>query len=183
MQAASYYDFRLGYRFSTYATYYIRQAVTRGIQDQSHLIRVPVYADEALRNAYKKGGAEIDSNPLLLSAQRARNLNSLDKPVRPGESDSATLGDLISDGNQNVHVSSAESNDARRRLEKALDTLPRREALVLRLRFGFDDGEAKTLEEVGKALGVTREWARQVEAKALKMLRSGGRRKMIEDLL
>ena len=193
------FDHRRGYKFSTYATWWIRQAVTRGIADQARTIRVPVHMVETInrmireeqRLVQKWGRDPTDEelaevlgttlNKVLLARKAARETVSLDKPV--GEEGHGTLGEFVEDRNTSSLEEVVTATTLREHLEHALDTLEERESMVIRMRFGLEDGHCRTLEEVGKAFGVTRERIRQIESKALHRLRTEARFSGLRDYL
>jgi len=188
MRAAKKFDYRRGFKFSTYATWWIRQAVTRAIADQSRTIRVPVHMGDQIsrmlrtqhhlkqqlsRDPTMEELAEaLDVQPKKVESmiQAARHPFSLQTPI--GEEEDDMLGDFIEDQQTPAPDESATQNILRERLIEALSQLPAREARILQLRYGLMDGEAHTLKEVGRKMGVTRERVRQIEAQALRRLRN-----------
>ncbi|HHX28081.1 MAG: RNA polymerase sigma factor RpoD [Bacillota bacterium] len=199
IKAVEKFEFRRGFKLSTYATWWIRQAITRAIADQARTIRIPVHMVETInklirtsRHLIQELGREPTPEEVAeemgITADKVRDILkiaqepvSLETPI--GEEEDSHLGDFIEDEDAPAPVDAASFLLLREQIESVLDTLNDREQRVLRLRFGLDDGKARTLEEVGREFGVTRERIRQIEAKALRKLRHPQRSKRLKDYL
>lgn len=199
MRAIDKYDYNKGFKFSTYATWWIRQAITRAIADQAKLIRVPVHMNDTigkLKRINKKLTQEFGREPTNEELAKQMELpvekivdifrisqDPISMDTKVGDEDDSFLSDFIQDENTLTPTQSTRESMLNDSVEDVLDSLTEKEAMVIRLRYGIDNGETKTLEDVGKMFGVTRERIRQIEAKALRKLRHPSRSQKLKDFL
>lgn len=199
MKAIEKFDYSRGFKFSTYATWWIRQAITRAIADQAKLIRVPVHMNDTinrLKKINKQLTQEFGREPTIEELAEAMDmteekvaeifriaLEPVSMDAKIGDEEDSSLSDFIHDENNPTPQQATRNQLLDENLEKVLASLTEKEAMVLKLRYGLDDGETKTLEDVGKMFGVTRERIRQIEAKALRKLRHPSRSQQLQDFL
>jgi len=201
IKATKKFDYHRGFRFSTYATWWIRQTVTRAIADQGRTIRIPVHMGDRIRNVYKThreltqslgreptveelaDGLGLDPQKTAWLLSISRHPLSLESPLEPEDPDQGELQDRIPDHHTPSPPDVASHHQLREKIEEVLAALTPREARILRLRFGLQDGQSRTLEEVGQRFGLTRERIRQIEGKALKRLRHPRLARQLRDYL
>ena len=199
MKAAERFDPKKGFRFSTYATYWIKQTISRAIAEQNRVIRVPVHmidlaskvkkTTQQLMQAFGRNpSAEEIAEEMNMTVEKIKEVQdtfndtlSLDVPV--GDEEDATMGDLVADNNFIAPINNIIESDRHDQIEAVLDTLSEKEAQIIKMRFGFDDGKPKTLAEIGQHFGCSREWIRQQEEKAMRKLRSPLRKSMLAEYL
>lgn len=199
MKAAEKFDPDKGFKFSTYATYWIRQAISRALAEQNRIIRVPSHINDIaskMRQVSSELTQTLHRSPKVDEIAKAINLpiakvkeiqdalrDTLSLDVSVGEDDDATMGDLIADENFISPLENIIKEDRRQQIQKVLSTMTEREAQIISMRFGLDDGQPKTLAEIGEHFGCSREWIRQQEERAMRKLRSPLRRKMLAEYM